>query len=52
MYPTMVKESSKGSSALDIDVTAPARLCLVLALTDQYFSDLLLNLRMQRFDRI
>lgn len=54
MYSRTVKESGKSSSALAIDVTTPAvaRLCVVLALTNQYFSDLLLNLRMHRFDTI
>jgi len=52
MCPRTVKEMGKSSPALDIGVTAPVRRCLVLALAEWYFSDLLLNLRMQRFDTI
>lgn len=48
----MVKEIGEGSSALDMKVASPARLCLILALGDLCFSDLLLNLRMHRFTTI
>lgn len=52
LWPRTVKEMGEGSSALDMKVAAPARLCLVLALADLCFSDLLLNLRMHRFTTI
>lgn len=54
MCSRTVKGSGTSSSVLDINVTAPAvpRLGLVLALTNQYFSDLVLNLRMHGFDSI
>lgn len=45
-------ENGKGSLALDVDVTAPEVTRLCLELTNQYFTDLLLNLRMHRFGTI